>query len=273
MDRSSLLLASLVALMGLTAPAAACPKVGGLPDLNCDGAAKVLILGDSLVYGIGDTANGNKGGYVLRASRAFPSATFLNHGIGGRRVSRTITDIEVAFAGAGDSNLAVDLAEADVIFFDFGRNDWWERKPAIATWRNLKRARELIQSNVTRITGHTPLVITAQMALANRTGQGTWIVELNTLLAQKSTSSAPADLRFNALSKKLLGDQVHPVSKGYTVLAKIFSNYLSSTLPKHAAQFRKDSDSDGLYDEYERERFGTDPSVADTDGDGIRDGE
>ena len=273
MIRFSLLLLSLLGLLGFPSTLTACPNVAGIPDLNCDGEAKVVVLGDSLVYGIGDTTNGNKGGYVLRTSRAFPSTTFLNHGLGGRRVSRTITDIELAFAGTGDSKLAGDLVEADVVFFDFGRNDWWERKPAIATWRNLKRARELIQTNVKNTTGHAPLVVTAQMALANRTGQGTWVVELNTLLAQKSTPAAPADLRFNTLSKKLLGDQVHPLPKGYQVLTKIFSQYLTTTLPKHASTFRKDSDSDGLYDEYERERFGTDPSVADSDGDGIRDGD
>jgi hypothetical protein len=80
----------------------ACPKVGGLPDLNCNGEAKVVVLGDSLVYGIGDTDNGNKGGYVARAARKFPKATFVNQGLGGRRVTRTIDDLEAAFAGAGD---------------------------------------------------------------------------------------------------------------------------------------------------------------------------
>ena len=273
MKRLVSIISSLSVVWIFASQAVACPRVAGLPDLNCDGEAKVLILGDSLVYGIGDAANGNKGGYVLRTALKFPGATFLNYGVGGRRVSRTIGDLETAFAGTGDSKLAEDLTNADVVFFDFGRNDWWERKPALATWRNLKRCREIIQTNVEKTTGHTPLVITAQMALANRTGQGTWVVELNTLLAQKSSSSAPADLRFNTLSKKLLGDQVHPISKGYLTLAKIFSQYLTISLAKHAATFRKDLDSDGLYDEYERERFGTDPTLADTDGDGIRDGD
>jgi lysophospholipase L1-like esterase len=273
MIRSLPLLISALALLCSSTSALACPKVGGLPDLNCDREAKVLVLGDSLVFGIGDTDNDNKGGYLLRTSLQFPNASFLNYGVGGRRVSRTIGDLEAAFLGTGDTQLANDLADADVVFFDFGRNDWWERKPPLATWRNLKRCRDIIQTNVQRITGHKPLVITAQMSLANRTGQGTWVVELNALLAQKSTSSTPADLRFNALSKKLLGDQVHPTPKGYQILAKIFTSYLTKVLPKHAAKFRKDEDADGLYDEYERERFGMDPTLQDTDGDGIKDGD
>jgi lysophospholipase L1-like esterase len=229
----------------------ACPKVRGLPDLNCNGEAKVVILGDSLVYGIGDTDNGNKGGYVARTARKFPKATFVNQGLGGRRVTRTIDDLQAAFAGTGDSKMAQNLVESDVIFFDFGRNDWWDRKPALVTWRNLKRCRDIITAHVTKTTGHKPLIITAQMTLANRTGQGTWVAELNTLLAQKATATAPADLRFNALSKRLLGDQVHPTSQGYHELAKIFSAYLTTTLKKHVSTFRKDGDGDGLYDEYE----------------------
>lgn len=231
--------------------AEACPKVGGLPDLNCNGEAKVVVLGDSLVYGIGDIDNGNKGGYVMRTARVFPKAKFVNLGLGGRRVTRTIDDLQAAFAGTEDTTMAKNLVESDVIFLDFGRNDWWDRKPALVTWRNLKRCRDIITTYVMKTTGHKPLIITAQMTLANRTGQGTWVAELNTLLAQKATAAAPADLRFNALSKRLLGDQVHPTSQGYQELARIFSAYLTTSLPKHVSTFRKDSDGDGLYDEYE----------------------
>ena len=34
----------------------ACPAVRGVPDFNCDGELNIVALGDSLVYGTGDTA-------------------------------------------------------------------------------------------------------------------------------------------------------------------------------------------------------------------------
>lgn len=253
-------------------PVAACPRVAGLPDLNCDGSAAIAVLGDSLVYGIGDSIHGNRGGYVLRAQDRFPQATFYNLGQGGNRAKRLVRELGEAFKGSSNTALATHLKGSDVVFLDLGRNDWWDFKPALATWRDLKRCREIIQNNITATTGHAPLVITAQMVLANRTGQGTWVLDLNNIIKQKSSSVAPGDLRFNVMSKRLLADRVHPTPAGYDVLTKILVSYLQDTLPRHAKSFRSDSDGDGLYDEFEQEKFGTDPHNADTDGDGTEDG-
>lgn len=252
--------------------AAACPSVAGLPDVNCDGVARIAVLGDSVVYGVGDTVNGNHGGYVLRIAKKFPGATFDNLGTPGEEARRELLLIEAAFAGTGDVALANSLTLADIIVLDIGRNDWWKFAPAIATWRNLKRLRELIQNKVDGITDHKPLVVTAQLMGANRTGQGAWVAELDKYIAATHKSSAPSDLRFNSVSKKLLGDRVHPTSLGYDEITKVLFYYLKVTLPKYVAVFRADLDKDGLYDEYEAEKFGTDPKKSDTDGDGIVDG-
>lgn len=250
----------------------ACPAVAGLPDVNCDGAARVAIVGDSVVYGVGDTVNRGRGGYVLRAAQKFPGATFDNLGTPGEQALRLVGVIEKSFAGTGDSSFAASLTKADIVILDIGRNDWWKFRPANATWRNLKRVRELIQSEVKKVTGHKPLVITAQIMGANRTGQGTWVAELNTIIATNSKPLNPGDLKFNTVSKKLLLDRVHPGPVGYTRIAKILSDYLTKTLPKHVAIFRADADNDGLYDEYEAEKFGTSPTDPDSDDDGILDG-
>lgn len=252
--------------------AVACPSVAGIPDVNCDGNARVAVLGDSVVFGIGDTVNGNRGGYVRRMVRKFPGVWFDNLGTPGQEAKRLIPVIEEAFAGTGDAELASALTRADVVILDIGRNDWWNFGPAIATWRNLKRLRELIQSKVSAVTGHKPFVVTAQLMGANRTGQGAWVAELGKIIAANNKSSAPTDLRFNSVKKKLLGDRVHPTSVGYDALAKVLFFYLKITLPKHVAIFRQDLDEDGLYDEYEADKFGTDPEKSDTDGDGILDG-
>lgn len=251
----------------------ACPPVAKLPDVNCDGEARVAILGDSVVYGTGDTVNGGKGGYVLRAAKKFPGVTFDNLGKPGEEARRVIGVIESSFAGTGDTSFAESLTKADIVIVDIGRNDWWKFLPASATWRNLKRTRELIQNEVKRITGHKPLVVTAQIMGANRTGQGAWVAELNGLIAANGKPGTPGDLKFSSVSKKLLLDRVHPSPKGYDQISKILVNYLTTKVPKHVNAFRPDADEDGLYDEYETEKFGTSPLDPDSDDDGILDGQ
>lgn len=253
--------------------AVACPSVAAIPDVNCDGNARVAVIGDSVVFGIGDTVNGGRGGYVRRIAKKFPGVWFDNLGRPGEETRRLITVIEDAFAGTGETDVANALTRADIVILDIGRNDWWKFGPPLATWRNLKRIRELIQLKVEAVTGHKPFVVTAQLMGANRTGQGAWVAELVKLIAANNKSSAPTDLRFYSVSKKLLGDRVHPSSLGYDLLTKVLALYLRVTLPKHVALVMRDLDEDGLYDEFEAEKFGTDPKKADTDGDGIVDGE
>ena len=108
----------------------------------------------------------------------------------------------------------------------------------------------------------------------NRGSQAPWVKELDALIVKSSTQSSPADLRFDAVSKKLLsGDQIHPTSKGYAAMAEVFTKYLKTVFPKHVAARRPDVDGDGLYDEFEKSRFGTSPASPDSDGDGLGDGE
>jgi len=268
------LISLLLALSTFCSSAAfSCPRVAGLPDVNCDGSAKIAVLGDSVVYGTGDTINGGKGGYVQRISKSFPRATFFNLGAPGSQVRRQIISVEESFAGKRDSSLATTLASADVVILDLGRNDWWKFGPAIATWRDLKRLRKVIQSKVFRVTGHKPFVVTAQLMGANRAEQAAWVIELNKHIAAHNSPSAPTDLRFNVVNKRLLIDHVHPSPVGYDEIAKILRLYLRIILPKRIALFRPDTDRDGLYDEFEESKFGTSPNDPDTDDDGLFDGE
>ena len=260
----------------LTAPviSRACPLVSGLPDSNCDGKLVIAVLGDSLVAGIGDSMNGGKGGYVLRAADHFPDATLLNFGEGGATATNIIFDVERAFAGRGHVALRAGLTEADLIVLDVGRNDQWTAKTPLATRRNLKRIQTIVQTNVKRISGHAPLFVTTVLMIPKRLRQAPWIGELNGLLRSSNTMYAPTDLRFDKISKKYLSaDRIHPTSKGYDKLASVFISYISSNYPSHVRDLRPDRDHDGLYDEFEQERFGTEPSLTDTDGDGIRDGD
>ena len=156
---------------------------------------------------------------------------------------------------------------------DVGRNDQWTAKSPLTTRRNLKRIQTMIQSNVKSSTGHNPLIVTALLMIPKRLRQAPWIGELNGLLRSSNSVHAPTDLRFDTIPKKYLSaDRIHPTSKGYDKLASVFISYLSRKYPAHIEDLRPDRDHDGLYDEFELERFGTNPSRTDTDSDGLSDG-
>jgi lysophospholipase L1-like esterase len=253
--------------------ASACPAIGRLPDYNCDGSSVITVLGDSLVSGFGDTQNNNKGGYVLRAQGRFTEAAFVNQGVPGLRTQQMISKIRKAFATPQTDQLAQSLLTADLVILDLGRNDRWLMGEPSAALRNIKRARELITTQVKALGYSAPLVVTAVLMYPNRGAQGPWVKELDELIIKSGTTDFPADLRFDRVSKRLLSsDAVHPTSKGYDSMAAIFNNYLSTNYKQHAARLRIDEDNDGLYDMFERSKFGTDPMNPDTDGDGIRDG-
>ncbi len=266
------LLSSLLAT--LPTIASACPTVAGLPDFNCDGTASIVVLGDSLVSGIGDTKNNNKGGYVLRSQQAFPDAKFSKFGVPGLQTLDLILRIQRAFDGTGDASLASALTNADLVVVDIGRNDRWLFGPPSNTLRNLKRVQSLIKKRTSTITGDSPLIVTSVLMFPNRGSQGPWVKELDSLIDKANSESFIADLRFDTVSKRLLsGDQIHPTSKGYDAMAKVFIKYLKTKYLTHVAATRLDQDNDGLYDDFENSRYGTDPTNPDTDGDGVKDGQ
>lgn len=215
---------------------AACPNVGRLPDINCDGEVKIVILGDSLVSGTGDTKNRGKGGYVLRAQESLPEAQFYNEGVPGLRTLTLASRVSKAFKSSS-SRLRTELLSADVVILDLGRNDRWLFGLPKDTLRNLKRVRTLIESNVAALVETRPLVVTAVLMLPNRGSQGPWVKELNVLIRKSSSARAPADLRFDKVSKRLLStDNIHPTSKGYAALSAVLVRYLLAKYPVYAAR-------------------------------------
>ena len=253
--------------------ALACPNVADLPDINCDGKAVIVVIGDSLVAGIGDTVNNGSGGYVLRAQEKYPLASFYSYGVPGLRTTPLISRIKKAFANSTSSELAQNLLTADLVVLDLGRNDRWDFGLPEATLRKLKKIRAMIEQNVREINGTSPLIVTAVLMYPNRGAQGPWVKELDQLILKSHSERYPADLRFDLVSKRLLApDNIHPTSKGYSAIASVFVKYLANEVRRYAAIMRVDNDKDGLYDVFETSRFGTDPENPDTDGDGIKDG-
>lgn len=252
--------------------ASACPLVSDLPDFNCDGEIVISVVGDSLVYGTDDSENQGKGGYVLRAQEALPGVTFYNFGIPGITTSALTSRIDRAFGKEGGGRLAEALVKSDMVVIDVGRNDEWS-KSAPETAAALKKLRSQIEDNVSEVSGSNPLVVTAVLMITRTVKKAAWIAELNKYIAASSTKASPADLRFDAVPWQLCGaDRIHPTSKGYQRLSKIFVKYVTQVYPEHVRSLRKDRDGDGLYDVYEKSKFGTDPLNPDTDGDGLLDG-
>lgn len=273
MIRSFHIVGAIIVWAVSTTSVQACPAVGRLPDFNCDGKAHITVVGDSLVYGFGDTKNKNSGGYLLRTQAALTEATISNQGVLGLRTLPLIKKLQKAFKNEA-STLRQDLVDSDVIVLDLGRNDRWLFGLPLATFRNLKRARAIIEKGVSDATGYSPLVVTAVLMYPNRGSQGPWVKELDDIILQSDSTKAPANLRFDQVSKRLLSDDnIHPTAKGYAALASVFVKYLLKEYPRLAKALRPDADDDGLYDIFEPSKYGTDPANPDSDGDGIKDGE
>lgn len=250
-----------------------CPLIGGLPDFNCDQKMNVVVIGDSFVYGIGDTVNKNKGGYIVRAQNKLPDITITGLGVPGLQTPSLIKSIKAAFKNDKITKLKTALMTADYVVLDLGRNDRWFFGEPLDTLKNLKAIRTLIRRNVAKEGGVAPFVVTSVLMLPNRGSQGPWVKALNVHIRDSDSVSAPANLRFDLVSKRLISsDQIHPTSKGYDSLARVFVKYLTLTLPSSALLQKADSDNDAVFDEFEISKYSTDPTKYDSDGDGKSDG-
>lgn len=255
--------------------AAACPKIKGFIDYNCDGEIKLVFVGDSIVTGVGDTENGNKGGYVLRIKKRFKFAKVIGVGFPGTESDRLLQKFTEAYVNGDDQDDIVSrIAEADFVLFDVGRNDFWRFNPASFTVRNIRRLVDLVQKKAGRSVNSPPYTGTAILMFTNRGSQNPWLTELQDLLRKANSKKFHAEVPFDQASKRLLGfDQLHPTSAGYDELAGILETYLKKDLQKKLKKLRPDADNDGIYDHFETKRYGTDPTLLDTDGDGVSDGD
>jgi lysophospholipase L1-like esterase len=214
---------------------AACPDVAGLPDINCDQAATVVVLGDSIVAGTGDTAKDNSGGYITRTQKRFPEARIIGYGVPGLRTLTLLSRVNSALSDKRYPELALDLRAADLIVLDLGRNDRWLFGLPAATLRNLKRIRDTLSNKLKKQQGSAPLIAQAVLLLPNRGSQGPWVKELNQLILNSHSDRYPCDIRFDLISKRLLSaDNIHPTSKGYQAIAESFSAWLRKEYPRYA---------------------------------------
>lgn len=217
-----------------------CPGRYGIPDLSCDKGVQIVIVGDSIVSGVGDERFGNSGGgYVTRIKQLLPRVTFSGFGTPGQSSEQLYKKVKSSIAQSSPTEtLGKALVDADVIILDIGRNDWFEffrldDPPSLPTYTRLRRLQSHLRTRLTVLTGRTPLVILSQLLLPNRGGQGPWVQEINERLSQTSTPYLPANLPFDTVSKRLYNsDRLHPTAAGYDEVAAVLRTYLTQTVPQ-----------------------------------------
>ncbi len=247
--------------------ALACPNVGEISDFNCNSKAKVVVTGDSIVYGQGDTANNGVGGYVKRFSAQFSDVTVTNLGV----TAITTNQLLRKFKESG-SKFMKAAKGADLVVIDAGRNDCRTGQSTLNTLRDLRRLVKLIRTEAATADSEPSVVLAMQ--IPNRNYRRACIDGLNRKFAQARSVSLPFYLRFDQLSSGILSaDGLHPNSTGYAVMAAAFKKFIKQAWVKLIEKSRPDSDNDQIYDYFESVRYGTNATLADTDGDSKSDGQ
>jgi lysophospholipase L1-like esterase len=270
--RSVLVFGVALVFGGNVQDALACPLKRRLIDWNCDGQFKVVVVGDSIVYGRGDLDNDNRGGWVKRLGPALGVPAARNLGVPGITSSRLYSRLARKLRNPNDP-LRLQSLDADIFIIAVGTNDFFDHGDPSLTAREIKRivslARKRLGSN-----GHvTPFVLVAKLTPTTRGFQRSFIENVNRLLARYRSDALPSHLRFDLMSEQNVSfDGIHPISSGYEELSQIAAQYLKHEGTAAMRSKRPDSDRDGVYNLFERDRFFTDPTVADTDGDGLTDG-
>jgi len=265
-----LLCAPMVAIT-VAATALACPTINGLVDFNCDQKLRLAITGDSFVRGVGDTSI-EGGGYVQRLQDHYPDAQVLGIGVPGITTSRLLESFKKAFSKNGATKK--NSLDTDLYIIDVGRNDFWAEKNPAITVRNIRRLVKYIRDQVKKSSGVEPLVGVATLAPTKRGYERSFISAVNMQLIAARSSAIPVYVRMDTLDISLISlDGLHPSADGYDALAKILENYASHIAKPQQLSKRRDADVDGIYDNFETRKFGTDPKIADTDGDSYSDGQ
>jgi lysophospholipase L1-like esterase len=218
----------------MTLKAYACPPVGRFVDISCDAQFKIVFVGDSIVAGKGDTVNGGYGGYPLRIHRRFPEVDAVNFGISGISSNRLLAHLKSKLSRGDPNATARKFLDADMIVIDVGRNDWWN-EPVLGGYspglvvRNIARIVDFLRGYYLAHRGSAPLFAVATLLPVNSSDQGPYVEEINRLLRlYRHSERLPVYLNFDKMDPhRLGGDGLHPVSKGYTALARIAAAFLT----------------------------------------------
>lgn len=265
------LFCALTCLFAGITQAGACPLVEGLVDFNCDQAHKILFTGDSLVDGIGDERG--QGGYVNRLDEVLELPQVVELGIPGITTQQLLRYYKRHFFRVPDDDATRNLAGVDLLIIDVGRNDFWDHGDPSLTVRNISRIIKFLRKQLSQDGAAAPYFAVATLAPTTRGFQRPFIDEVNRLLLEAQPDYLPVFVRFDTLNADFISvDGIHPSAKGYNKLKKIALSYIRGEGKSQMQALRGDTDKDGLYDDFEAVKFGTDPANADCDEDALGDG-
>ncbi len=263
----------LIASLFVSTPTWSCPRTGSemLTDVNCDLVGKVSIAGDSIVFGVGDSVNGGKGGFTKRLDNAF-NGNVTNLGKPGATVKQFQRILSKRLRKP-TSSFYTKIIEADIVIFYLITNNYWDRLPVSFAIRDMRKLVKFTRKKLKEInsSGIPPEIFVSTLNITDRDFQIKYIQEANKQLMKYKSKNLPTQIFFHRIKRMKYEDQLHPSSSGYDKMAAYLIRRFSK-LSTFAEKKFPDDDLDNIYNFFEINKYGTDPSLFDTDGDGIGDG-
>lgn len=249
--------------------ALACPNVSGFVDFNCDGKIQIGFAGDSFVVGEGDPQGG---GYVGRLAGGLSGVRVVGLGRDGFTSRRYFQKLKRELNRRGQSRTLRRLLSADLIVLDLGRNDFFDEADPELTIRYLTRLARLIRREVKKRYDYRPFIALLEAPPTRRSSQNFFIRDLGREITKLPDGIFDTYLELGQFPTSLIsGDGIHPRPQGYRYLTDVLEQSFRGFLQRSFKARRPDRDRDGVFDLFERRRFGTSPRRRDTDQDGVSD--
>jgi len=196
-----------ILLLAVSITAHACPNISAMEDRNCDGKIKIVIIGDSIVYGwIGASTPSEYHSYPDYV-RDVTGVEVVSYGIPGV----TAQGLSDAITGRADFN------GADYGIIDVGRNGVYAGDSVSATAYDIRR----LSAKLKTLVGPDAFVTASFMLKSLRPEVQEFNTALNRKLVAMRSDNFNVLVRFNQLPTSVLsGDNLHPSYEGNVVIGQ-----------------------------------------------------
>jgi lysophospholipase L1-like esterase len=205
----------------------------------------------------------------------FPGSEVHSLGYPGITTSQLLRFYKRLFKKRPGGAEALAVGNADILIIDVGRNDYFNRNSSSLTVATIRRLVSFLTTETKKRFGLSPLIVTTILTPSAREFDKGFIEQVNSVaLRTRNKKLLPAYLRFDLMSPELLSeDGLHPSSAGFDLLGSLAEEYIRDDAQRRSSALRRDRDGDGIFDLFEKLRYGTSTELADTDGDLLSDGE